>query len=109
MLGWVAGASLLDVLRKLCMSCTLAASYVIGVDFMAWSESASGAKWVQKLANGSTASGGVATVNVSMGALDPAAWDVSKAGAIINAIEPVFSKSLYRSIRSVDYSIESDE
>ena len=76
---------------------------------MAWSEAASGSKWVQKLANGSTASGGVATVNVSMGTLDPSAWDVSKAGAIIDAIEPIFSKSLYRSIHSVDYSIENDE
>lgn len=76
---------------------------------MAWSETASGSKWVQKLANGSTASGGVATVNVSMGTLNPSAWDVSKAGAIIDAIEPIFSKSLYRSVRSVDYNIDNDE
>lgn len=76
---------------------------------MAWSERASGSKWVQKLANGSTASGGVATVNVNMGTLAPAAWDASKAGAIIDAIQPVFSKSLYRSVRSVDYDIENDE
>ena len=76
---------------------------------MAWSETAAGSKWVQKLSNGSTASGGVATVNVSMGTLDPAAWDVDKAGAIVTALEPVFSKNIYRSVRSVDYNLDSDE
>lgn len=77
---------------------------------MAWSEHAENSnKWTVKLANGSTASGGVATVNVNMGNLENANWDVNKAGAILVAAQGIFSKSMYRIVRSVDYQIESDE
>ena len=76
---------------------------------MAWSEEALGSKWVQKLEDGSTSTGAVKTVNVSMGTLNPATWDAAKAGAIIDAIQPIFSKTLYRSVRSVDYDIVNDE
>lgn len=74
---------------------------------MAWVDTPDTSKWVQKLNNGSTATGSVATVNVNMGALEYSRWDPDKAGAILEALDNVVSKTIYRSVRTVDYLLES--
>lgn len=98
-----------DVLRRVCLLSKLALIIVKkGVGIMAWSETPQSSKWVQKLDDGTTTSGGIRTVNVSMGALDVGAWDATKAGNILMALEPVLSKSIVSSIRSVDYSLTDE-
>ena len=75
---------------------------------MAWSERLSGATWKQHLDNGTTASGAVATVSVNMGALNPSAWDVEKAGTILNALQLVLSKTIVKSIHTIENELDSD-
>lgn len=106
----MAGASLLDVLRNSCMSCTLAASYVIGVDFMAWIESPQSMAFALKLNDGETATGGVKTVNVNMGKLNKDAWDLQKAGAIVSAFNSaqVFTKAIYDITHTVVNGMEAE-
>ena len=47
------------------------------------------------LENGTTASGDVKTVTVSLPRISPSGYTDDKAVAVANAIEPVLSKSIY--------------
>lgn len=76
---------------------------------MSWSEAPSGSKWTQKLHDGQTATGAVRTVNVNMGSLNVSTWDVNKAGNIVEALAPLLDKSIYKSVRSVDYTLDEGE
>ena len=49
-----------------------------------------------QLNNGTTASGDVKTVAVTFPALSVSAYDVAKALAIADAVEPVLSKAVYK-------------
>lgn len=49
---------------------------------------------VIKLENGSTSSGAVKTVNVSIGTLDKSSYDVNKIFNIVSALEAVFDKEI---------------
>lgn len=48
-----------------------------------------------KLNNGTDASGNVKTLNQSLGTLSDTAWDATKAMAIVEALTPCLSKSVY--------------
>lgn len=49
-----------------------------------------------KLDDGTTATGAKRTVNVSLGKLKASAWDPDKALAIVDKLENVFDKAVYR-------------
>lgn len=75
---------------------------------MAWTQTVHAATWKTYLDDGTTASGAVKTVSVNMGAVKAEAWtdtEAEKAGAILTALVPVMSKSLVRSLHSVDNSL----
>ena len=77
---------------------------------MAWLESASSMSFALKLNDGQTATGGVKTVNVNMGALNKDAWDLQKAGAIVSALNSaqVFSKAIYDVTHTTVNSMEAE-
>ena len=72
---------------------------------MAWSESLYSGSWKNELDNGTTSSGAIATVSQSLGSINPNAWDVDKAGAILLALQPVLSKTIVRSLHTVNNNI----
>lgn len=75
---------------------------------MAWQETVVSAKLTAKLDDGTTATGTTRTVNVSMGTLNPSAWDLDKAGAIILALRPCLNKTLVQVIHGVDNSVDNN-
>lgn len=52
-------------------------------------------KATMKLQNGTDASGNVKTVSLNLGSLDVANWDANKAMAIMTALQPCLSKTIY--------------
>ena len=77
---------------------------------MAWVESTQSMTFALKLNDGETASGGVKTVNVNMGALNKDAWDLQKAGAIVSAFNSnqIFSKSIYDILHTTVNGMEAE-
>ena len=47
------------------------------------------------LNNGSTSSGSTIVKRVSLGTLDKDAWNIDKVVAIVQALQPIMSKSIY--------------
>ena len=75
---------------------------------MAAVEELSALKAQMLLNNGTTTSGAVRTVNVSMGTLEPSAWDAQKALNIINALYPCLNLMLYRATKTATYDLSED-
>lgn len=78
---------------------------------MAVSESLSGVKGTLKLNDGTTATGAIRTVSMSMGTL-ASNWDSTKTehlNAIALALEPCLSKSPTELIRTATYTVINDE
>ena len=65
-------------------------------------------KVILKLADGSTASGGVKTVSVPFPSLNKAEFDADKVMAIVNGLTSILSKSIHRIVKS-DESDLADE
>lgn len=79
---------------------------------MAWSQQVYGATWKTYVDNGTTASGAVKTLAVSMGTVLAEDWDATKAakaGAIVSALIPIMDKTPVRSLHDVSYTLVSDE
>lgn len=57
------------------------------------------------LNNGTDASGNIKTVSVSLGALSTTGYDDDKAMAVVAAIEPCLTKSVYSTKKTVDYTL----
>lgn len=77
---------------------------------MAWIENTSSMAFALKLNDGSTATGGVKTVNVNMGKLNKDAWDLQKAGAIVSALNSaqIFTKAIYDVLHTTVNSMEAE-
>lgn len=60
-----------------------------------------------RLNNGQTTTGAVKTVNVSIGTLNdnPATWDAQKAINIVDALSPIFDRTMYRVTRTAVYDL----
>ncbi len=57
------------------------------------------------LNNGTDASGNIKTVSVSLGSLSVTGYDDTKAMAVIAAIGPCLTKSVYSVKKTVDYTM----
>lgn len=60
------------------------------------------------LNNGTSSTGAVKTVSQTIGALNKSAWDVTKAGAIIDAMSNCVSKVLVSARATKTYDIYDD-
>lgn len=60
-----------------------------------------------QLNNGTTTSGNVRTQNISIGTLNPNAWDLDKFGAITTAMHGIFSKAVYNLQNVKTYSVDN--
>lgn len=71
---------------------------------MAYRENLSAVVARLQLNNGTTTTGGVRTQNISIGALNYAAWDVEKFGAISEAVSAALIKPVHnlQSVKTYD-------
>lgn len=75
---------------------------------MAVIETLNSMKGVLKLNDGSTATGSIKTVNLSMGKMAKNGWDNQKVMNIAAAMSPLLSKSVYRIVKTAESDLEDE-